>query len=558
MAATCLLASSSLGSALEAQVITDISPNRQRVHELITLRGSGFGTFVPGVSSVTFSGSGVTIEAGLPYVWRDDFIQIRVPVGDRVAAVATPIPKGPLAVAVQIGAATSNTAAFQVLTVTPQTPVWEEMTLIVSDVDVSPFLGSPNFNLARTKDAEVGDVNGDGLPDLIDNNSSNISNGTHAVVRTNLGGNLFTTRRLEPLDDADLGDFATTVPAAGDYVGNSVAYDADLVDLDNDGLPDIVHAAANDKSRVRVLMNNHLGVPGRFLESTSTWVQGPSLAGSPDDVSHTDVNHDGFVDVAVSVRFTPTAQVYLNQNGASFAPGIQVTNTAGSMHDAFFIDANDDGFPDLVLVDENVGSSRLFLNDGNPTPAFTPTEVLSLSTGALAGLAADFNADGLDDAAISGTGGAVFLNDPASPGTFSSQPLPAAGTGGHYDIEAGDIDLDGDIDLIGAAIPFGSLEDNLRVWLNDGTGSFTNAADPISGLFPGLEDYERMSADLIDYDLDGDLDLYLTGADGQSVGPGFGDVPNQFWASRIAEIFADGFESGDFFPWTGLAVSTIP
>ena len=537
------------GAPLDAQTVTSISPAHQRVHEIVTLRGSGFGTYQPGISRVVFSGSGVTVEAGTPYVWRDDFIQVRVPVGDLDGATVIPIPKIPLTVEVQLGAATSNPIPFQVITIAPRPLACEQLTQIVADTDVSSFLGDPNLNLARTKDADIGDVNGDGFPDLVDNNSNNEFNGTHAVVRTNEAGKRFSTRRLEPVDDADTGDFATTVPSGGDFVGDAITYDADLVDLNNDSLPEVVHAAAGTP-RVRILLNNHQGVAGEFLEDSATWLPSQAWSGSPDDVGHVDVNHDGFVDVAIAARFSPSAEIFLNQAGQTFAAGITVASAQGSMHDVLFIDADDDGFHDVFLVDEFFGDSQLFLHDGNPTPAFTPSVVLSLASGALTGLTADLNGDGLPDLVTAGPGaGNVFLNDPAAPGTFSASPLPAPGTGAHYDLEAGDFDLDGDVDLVGASIVSFDAEQTVRVWLNDGSGSFTNAADPISDLLPGLAPYERLSADLIDFDLDGDLDLYLTGADGQSVASGFGRVPNQFWANRIAEVFADGFESGDLSAW---------
>ena len=96
-----------------------------------------------------------------------------------------------------------------------------------------------------------------------------------------------------------------------------------------------------------------------------------------------------------------------------------------------------------------------------------------------------------------------------------------------YDVEAGDVDLDGDVDLIGAIITTNG-DNSARLWMNGGDGTTWNTWANSSDILPGIADYQRLSADLIDFDQDGDLDLYLTGSDGS--GPwGFGMSPNQFW-----------------------------
>ena len=77
------------GAALDS-----VSPSTQRVHEMITLRGSGFGSYVAGTSQIIFrTGPGETpIPVDTPYVWRDDFIQLRVPVGYLDGGTPLPIP----------------------------------------------------------------------------------------------------------------------------------------------------------------------------------------------------------------------------------------------------------------------------------------------------------------------------------------------------------------------------------------------------------------------------------------------------------------------------------
>ncbi len=533
-----LLASGALtcAGALAAPAIDSISPTAQRVHERIVLRGSGFGAYEPGVSQVTFTaaGGGATTAAGVPYVWRDDYISVRVPAG----GTNGPVSLGGVEVSVTMSDGTSAPMSAVIISAGGASFDLFEKSRLVSDVDVSGFLGDGDFNKARTKDADVADVNGDGYPDIIDNNSNNLGNGTHEVLRINRLGLFFTPINFEPVTASDTnGPFITTVLPDGNYVGDAVSYDADFIDLNNDDLPDWVQAASQANTFVRVAMNNFGGTPGRFVEDSNNWFPNPDFpSGSPDDIGHWDVNFDGFVDVLAAFRFSTRGQVYINGGGTTFSDTITASAPSGSMHDAFFTDFNDDGFPDVVLVNES-GDAALFRNNRQlPVPAFN--FVGSLNATGFAGSAGDFNADGLDDIIVVGTFSAVvFINNPAAPGNFSRRLLPGAEQF-MYDVELADIDLDGDIDAIGTAVVT-NPNDNIRVWLNDGAGNFTNATDPGTGVvFPDNGAYQRMSADVIDMDLDGDLDIYVTGADGTGVF-GFGAVSNQFWENRSLGLSLD-------------------
>lgn len=540
---TSLLACALLTGSLVAPIATfampqldSVEPAAQRVYERVVLRGQGFGNYDPGVSEVLFvaaGGGGNVVAAGVPHVWRDDFISVRVPVGDGDGPVA----KGAVDVQVITGDGSSGTAPLEIIFVSGASLDFIEKSDIVNDLDISGYLGAETSNMARTKDAEFGDINGDGFIDVIDNNSNNQSNGTHEVARLNREGMFFSPVSWEPLNQSDTGNFLVFVPPNGNYVADAVVYDADLIDLNNDGLPDWVQAASGSNIDVRVAINNFQGRPGRFLEATNAWLPNPNFpSGSPDDVGHVDVNFDGFLDVGVAFRFSNRGQVYVNQNGQTFGTTIDVISSAGSMHDIFFLDANADGFPDIVMVNES-GNAPLLLHNGNVNnPAWAQSTTLSIT--GFAGLAADLNGDGLDDVAIVGSNQAsVFINNPASPGSFVERSL--SGTVQFmYDVEAGDIDLDGDIDLASAAVVT-SANNSARIYENDGNGFFTNLTNPGADvILPGIASYQRLSVDLFDVDNDHDLDLYLTGADGIGVF-GFGAVANQFWESRILGFSID-------------------
>ncbi len=553
-----------LPSTAHAQTITSVTPTRQRVHELLTITGSGFGSFQPGTDRIELTDGTVTIAAGAPYVWRDGFVQVRVPAGGLVAGVPAPLPTGALQVRVVKGAATSNAGSFQVLAgLDGFLPPFLELTQIgPGQTDVSTVLGDPNLNLARTKDGEVGDIDGDGLPDLVDNNSNNQTNGTHSVLRRNQGNGTFSAIALEPNDAGEAGDptagpFATQIPPGGTFVEDLVTYDADLVDLDNDGLPELVRAEfepLGTTRRVRILRN--LGTDGSLLEATSTWLPSQLFVGAPDDVAHTDLNHDGFIDVAVAQRSfsAPLATLLFNDLGLRFAPQIDLAAGSGSdlVHDVFFVDANADGFRDLLAVDQN-GPSKLVLSQAG---SFTSGQTgQAVGGSATSGASADFDGDGLDDFVLVGGGGAqVHLNRREAPGSFDVVDLGLAPDSTLYDVELGDFDLDGSVDIVIARITEVAA-DAAVILLNNGNGSFRNATlSGATALLPTIGAFERLSADLFDLDQDGDLDLYLTGADAQDfsgssprdpVHEPSGRLPNQIFENRLlrkdaCDVNADG------------------
>src|SRR4029078_9700057 len=190
---------------------------------------------------------------------------------------------------------------------------------------------------------------------------------------------------------------------------------------------------------------------------------------------------------------------------------------------------------DIMGVNEQ-GGCELFTNNGNlPLPGFTKTQ--DFQDSALSGIRTDVNGDGLDDFALSTFGLAVvYINNPANPGQFTRFVLPHPASI-MYDIETTDIDLHGDLDIVAASISGGNANDTARVWLNRGDGKTYDDFPNISDLLPGVAPYERLSFGPVDYDRDGDLDVFLTGSDGQGQW-GFGCTADQFWENKLTGMDA--------------------
>ncbi|MFN0007336.1 MAG: FG-GAP repeat domain-containing protein [Planctomycetota bacterium] len=87
---------------------------------------------------------------------------------------------------------------------------------------------------------------------------------------------------------------------------------------------------------------------------------------------------------------------------------------------------------------------------------------------------------------------------------------PGYSTGdGHYEQELGDFDGDGDLDIYGLNWLAGGFSFNDATLKNNGTGTFTSLTTMTGS---GSDDNE---ADFIDYDLDGDLDVFVANFAGQ-------------------------------------------
>ena len=180
-------------------------------------------------------------------------------------------------------------------------------------------------------------------------------------------------------------------------------------------------------------------------------------------------------------------------------------------------DLNGDGRVDILFA--NGGNynepgtpepNRIFLNQGAGKPFREATEEILGPTGDLARVikARDVSGDGIVDILVGttyqtqsrlylGTGGGAFRevtesNLPHSPGSVG-------------DLEIGDVDGDGDLDLVlsdwGPGDPFESEGAPVRLWLNQGDGRFTDASDRLPA------GNVRWSWDLELYDADNDYDL---------------------------------------------------
>jgi len=390
-----------------------------------------------------------------------------------------------------------------------------------------------------TGGAAAGDVDGDGFPDLfvtrLDGPDILFRNDGHGAFR----------------NISDAAGFQASLPTNGAAFG----------DIDNDGDLDLYLTTVGDQ-RYYLYMNDGTG---RFSEQglsrNAAIATGDKHLGM--SVALGDYDRDGYLDVHTTEwgnqTFDPSdltlrshARVLRNLGRASpghfedatLATGIFLDNHVGFgarntaeglwRFTSTFADFDRDGYADLAIAGD-FHTSELYWNNGDGTFNVAPGPFNLNSSGigtdenGMGSAIADFNGDGLLDWFV------TAINDPADPCGTNRCNWNASGNrlylnngdrtftdvtdlagvrdgGWGWGTTFFDYDNDGDLDLVMTngmispsefAKPFS--DDPIRLWRNDGTGRFTEVAQE-----EGLNDTGAGKGLLtFDYDLDGDLDLFI-------------------------------------------------
>lgn len=250
------------------------------------------------------------------------------------------------------------------------------------------------------------------------------------------------------------------------------------IDYDNDGDKDLMVINQTDSFRL-------------WQHNGSTYTDVTNSAGLANSVlpwtsaCWADFNNDGWLDVYIGVRSTTSGNLLFQNNGDGTFSDITVSaGVEDLVHMPLTISAfdfNNDGWQDIYCANDLNGGNTLFRNNGNGT--FSD---ISVSSGANLAMA-------------------------------------------NMGIAVGDYDNDGFIDLYLSNSPEGN-----RLLKNNGNETFSEVASTL-GMTVGKICW---GANFIDFDNDGDLDLFVGVSDGPT-GPGDPDRINKFYKNRGNGTFKD-------------------
>ncbi|MCA9664772.1 MAG: VCBS repeat-containing protein [Myxococcales bacterium] len=329
---------------------------------------------------------------------------------------------------------------------------------------------------------------------------------------------------------------ASGVLATRDGAGRRGFGSATLGDLDNDGSLDLVVCAgfpdATTVDPCDALLNDGKGhftlAPSSELDAKVFWVPNGVLL---------DIDRDGKLDFwPATVGFWPNIQgeamkLFRGNGDGTFtdiAGQLGLSKYTPPMFGATACDIDDDGDDDLLVASYGRTFNMVFRNDGNKL-----TEI-----GAQLGVASDDREDFSDDHSYrcycAANAGAcpstvpapdALLGCPGRGWIAGVSDKPAALGGNTFSIACGDIDNDGDMDLMTAEIrhgDVGSASDPSELLINQlaQTGKLDKLVRPGNQAMGLHRPYSGMlwnEGDMIpvfaDFDLDGRKDIFMASSD---------------------------------------------
>ncbi len=300
-------------------------------------------------------------------------------------------------------------------------------------------------------------------------------------------------------------------------------FGVDMADLNGDGWTDV---ATIDAYSTIVL---------HFWDTTENRMDTTSIRLGQErwrfDVETVDIDNDGDMDFITSPMSSESygMEVWENDGHGNFTMKTDQIATHSGGYSFAVGDLNGDGYADIFFP---YGDIAIYLNDGNGNFVSNGQEDFSVSSAEDAALG-DFDDDGDLDAVVVRSGGdgfvgKVFVNDGTGQFVNSGQELSHGNAEG---VDVGDIDNDGDLDIIIA--PWSG---NIYFFMNDGLGTFM-PGDTLNG--DAFASYNDIVVKDLNYDglvdIATDHDVWINNP----------DTPGHFVQVQIFDISSHGMDVKD-------------
>jgi Bacterial Ig-like domain (group 3)/FG-GAP-like repeat len=394
------------------------------------------------------------------------------------------------------------------------------------------------YNYGSINCIAVGDINGDGIPDVV-TAATNVTSPTSTEVTLQSYLGTGTGSFVAP------GASLTQTVVIPDQVELQAPGGIALGDLNKDGTLDLAlqflelgslsetgpmtstTASSGDQIVVSVALGNGDGTFGAMDVNNPVTIpvipEGPFVSFATAGVQIADLNNDSNPDLAVDNN--GTLYVALGNGSGGFTSVVQTANIPGASQ-IVYADVNGDGVPDMVqtgdLMDVWIGNGdgtfSLPVNGSGDVPLSRPVNGNSymLDPGGPQSLTvADYTGDGNVDIAqlggafkqlsvFAGDGNGAFHGAPVLDTTTDSPPNPT-----NTDLESfGDIKGNGYTDLL--YVDMSGAANYLVAGISDGKGNFTYTTALSAAAAPTLDYIQPVTAD---FNGDGKVDLLFAGYD---------------------------------------------
>jgi len=438
---------------------------------------------------------------------------------------------------------------------------------------------APLASGAGTDSVAVGDLNGDGIPDIVAANRIDdtvsvflgTGDGTFEPPETYPVGqrpwhitlaDVTNDGRLDILTVNKANNTISILLNNGDGTfapqiviptGNRPS-DVEVADLTGDGIPDLIFSNYADDT-VSVALGNGNGTfqtPTVYPAGTGAGFAGPA------GIAVADLTGDGIPDLIYADYVSGNVAVRMGNGDGTFGPEETFPTEAGA-HAVSVADVNGDGKPDLVVTDAVANDVSVLLGNGDGT--FGPQKVYPVGTNPYTLAIAEFGGDGIPDIVTSNRGGntvSVLLGN--GDGTFLPQEtFPTGKT--PRSVAVGDFTGDGQVDLVTANLG----DDTATVLLGNGDGTFSFGAQQSAPAAP-LAPFQVVVADV---NGDGIPDIITANRPDNSVSVLLGNRDGSFqtketyatgagpFSVAVADLTGDGIPDIVTANYEGASVSVL-